>query len=89
MKLRATWVLPRAVFSFDNYYIDISGTAIFRHGALKRLVDEVGADRLLYGSDFPTCNPELFLSGILEDRYLTDTEKEKILSLNVKRLLDL
>ena len=78
--------IARAKMS-DNYYIDISGTAIFRHGALKRLVDAVGADRLLYGSDFPTCNPEMFLSGVLEDRYLTDDQKEKILSGNAKRLL--
>ena len=80
--------IARAKMS-DNYYIDISGTAIFRYGALKRLVDTVGADRLIYGSDFPTCNPEIFLSGLLCNRHLTDDQKEKILSQNAKRLLKL
>ena len=66
--------IARAKMS-DNYYIDISGTAIFRYGALKRLVDTVGADRLIYGSDFPTCNPEIFLSGLLCNRHLTAAEE--------------
>lgn len=73
----------------DNYYVDLSGTGITRYGALRRLIDTIGADRLLFGTDFPTCNPAMWVGALLNDRSLTDDEKEKILSLNAKRLLDL
>ena len=71
----------------DNYYIDISGTGVTRYGALRRLIDNVGADRLIFGTDFPTCNPAMWIGAVLNDRLITDDEKEKILSLNAKRLL--
>lgn len=71
----------------DNYYIDLSGTGITRYGALRRLIDAVGADRLIFGTDFPTCNPAMWVGALLHDRLITDTEREKILSLNAKRLL--
>lgn len=71
----------------DNYYIDLSGTGVTRYGALRRLIDCVGADRLVFGTDFPTCNPNMWIGALVNDRLITDDEKEKILSLNAKRLL--
>jgi predicted TIM-barrel fold metal-dependent hydrolase len=71
----------------DNYYTDLSGHGLFRHGMLRYMIDRCGADRLLFGSDYPTCNPAMFIGGVLLDPLLTDTEKEKIFSLNAKRLL--
>ena len=54
---------------------------------LRRIIDEVGVDRVLFGSDFPTCNPAMFVGGVLLDPLLTDEEKEKIFAGNAKRLL--
>ena len=71
----------------ENYYLDLSGVGITRYGALKRLVDSVGADRLLYGSNFPSCDPAMFIGAIVRDRHITDTQKEQILAGNAKRLL--
>lgn len=71
----------------ENYYLDVSGYGIFRYGMLRHAVDVFGADRILFGSDFPTCNPGMYIGGVLFDNLLTDTEKEKIFSLNAKRLL--
>lgn len=71
----------------ENYYLDISGTGLFRYGMLKRAVDCFGADRILFGSDYPVCNPGMFVGGVLFDHLLTDSQKEKILSLNAKKLL--
>ncbi len=73
----------------ENCFLDLSGTGIFRHGAVRRLIDSVGCDRILFGSDFPTCNPGMFVGAILFDELLLDAEKEKIFSLNAKRLLGL
>ncbi len=75
---------------FDNYYVDLSGTAGFgRHGAIRHLVDEIGLERVLFGSDFPTCSPATAVGGVLLNDTLTDREKEYILYRNAKTLLKL
>ncbi len=73
----------------ENYYFDISGYGIFRYGMLRHAIDIVGADRILFGSDYPTCNPGMYIGGVLMDNLLTDSEKEKIFSVNAKKLLKL
>lgn len=73
----------------DNYYLDLSGYGIFRHGMLRHAIDEFGAERFLFGSDFPTCNPAMYVGGVLLDDLITDEEKELIFSKNAKRILKL
>ena len=73
----------------DNYHLDLSGTGIFRHGMLRHAIDEFGAERFLFGSDYPICNPAVFVGGVLMDNLITDKEKELILSENAKRILNL
>ena len=73
----------------ENYYLDLSGYGMFRYGMLRRAIDEFGVDRILFGSDYPTCHPGMYIGGVLLDNLLTDTEKEKIFSLNAKKLLGL
>ena len=73
----------------ENYYLDLSGYGIFRHGMLKHAVDEFGAERFLFGSDYPTCNPAMYIGGVLLDELITDAEKELIFSKNACRLLKL
>ena len=72
-----------------NYFIDLSGSGTFRHGMIKRAVDEVGAHHILYGSDFPTCSPAMFLGSVLFDELVTPQEKQIILAGNAKSLLKL
>ena len=73
----------------DNYYLDLSGYGVFREGMLRRAIDEVGVDRILFGSDYPTCNMAMYVGSVVLDELITDTEKEKILYLNAKRLLNI
>lgn len=73
----------------DNYYLDISGTGIFCYGALRTLIDKIGLERLLFGSDYPTCNLGAFIGAVEKDPLLSDKEKEHIFSLNAKKLLRL
>ena len=69
-----------------NHYLDLSGYGIFRMGLTRRLVDEIGVDRIIFGSDYPTCNPYMYVGGVLLDPSLTDKEKEMIFAGNVRRL---
>lgn len=71
----------------ENYYLDLSGYGIFRHGMLRHSIDLFGPERFIYGSDFPTCNPAMYLGGVLLDFTITDAEKKLILAENAKRLL--
>lgn len=73
----------------ENYYLDVSGTGLFRHGMLARGIVEQGADRFLFGSDYPTCNPAMFVGGVLLDELISREDKEKILYTNAKKLLHL
>ncbi len=80
--------LERAKMS-ENYYIDISGYGVFRYGMLRCAIDEMGADRVLFGSDFPTCSPAMYLGSVTMDHLITDEERELILSRNARRILGL
>jgi len=79
--------IERAKLS-ENYYLDLSGYGMFRYGMLRKAIDTIGIDRIVFGSDYPTCNPGMYIGGVLFDNTLTDTEKEKIFSVNAKKLLN-
>ena len=70
----------------ENCHLDLSGTGLFRFGMLRRLIDEVGAERILFGSDYPICSPAMYVGAIVLDETLSNREKELILSGNAKRL---
>ena len=74
---------------YENYHLDLSGTGLFRHGMLRRGINECGVERFLFGTDYPVCNPGMYVGGILNDSLITDSEKEAVLSKNAKRLLKL
>jgi len=71
----------------ENYYLDLSGYGMFRHGMLRHAIDVAGVDKILYGSDYPTCNPAMYLGGVLLDELITDEEKKAIFAKNAKKLL--
>ncbi len=72
----------------ENVCLDLSGTGLFRYGVLKHFCDSVGADRILFGTDYPICNPEMYVRAVMFEK-ISDREKELILSKNAKRLLKL
>lgn len=71
----------------ENYYLDLSGTGLFRHGMLRRGIDECGVERFIFGSDYPVCNPAMFIGGVMNDSLISDSEKEAIFAKNIKRIL--
>jgi predicted TIM-barrel fold metal-dependent hydrolase len=74
------------VAQHKNAYIDLSGSGIERVGILERAVKEIGADRVLYGSDFTINEPAAVIARV-RNAFLTPSDREKILFRNVERLL--
>ena len=70
---------------YPDLYLDISGTGLFRWGMLRKAVDTLGADHVIFGSDFPVCNPGLYLHGALFE-HLTEAEFKLVLAENFLRL---
>ena len=73
------------VKKYSNLYLDISGTGLFRWGMLRNAVDTLGAEKVLYGSDFPVCSSGMNLQGALSEP-LTDEEFRLVLAGNFRRL---
>ena len=70
-----------------NYYWDTSAT-MTAMGAIERAVSLFGADRLMFGSDFPGNNMATRMGAVLAAR-ISDGDMRKILGGNIARLLNL
>ena len=65
---------------------------IYSEKILGRIREEVGLDRLLYGSDYPVVlgsNMEYEVNVIKRCEYLSEDEKKNILGLNAAKILGL
>ncbi|MFH1268877.1 MAG: amidohydrolase family protein [Planctomycetota bacterium] len=69
----------------ENLFLDTASSQP-HVGMIERFVREVGADRVLFGSDMPLLEPAAQFGRIAYAR-ITEEEKEKIFGLNLKRLL--
>ena len=69
-----------------NTYLDTSGYGHDRMGMLEYAVEAIGPDRVLFGSDFSINDPSTVIARI-KNAYLSEQEKEKILSGNLRTLL--
>lgn len=72
---------------YPNLYLDITCSIAYR-GLLERIVNELGADRVLYGTDMPfmDCRPQIGRFAFSE---LDDKQLELALGGNAKRLFGL
>jgi len=71
---------------YKNCYLDICGTGLFRYAMLAYGVNQVGEDRLLFGTDFPVCSASMQVGGVLGE-YLSDSAYEAVFHGNAERLL--
>ncbi len=71
---------------YPNMLLDSSGSEIERMGMLELAVEKMGADRIIYGSDFPINDPGQALTRI-NHAFLSDKDKEKILRDNLMNIL--
>lgn len=70
----------------ENVCLDLSGTGLFRYGMLRHGLDQVGKDRILFGTDYPICNPGMYVEAVLFEN-LTDEELEAVMEKNARRLI--
>ncbi len=73
---------------YKNYYLDLSGTGIFRYGLIAYGVKEVGSERLLFGTDYPICNPSMYVNAVLFEK-LSEQDYDNIFADNARRILEL
>lgn len=71
---------------YDNLHLDLSGTGLFRLGLVRHLIDNVGAERILFATDYPICNPRMYVQAIYGEN-LTEKERELIFCKNARRIL--
>ena len=71
---------------YNNIILEITYTTTGR-GMIEFLVEQVGADRVLYGSDLPMRDPTPQLAWVCYAKISVD-DKKKILAENFKKILD-
>ena len=80
-------LMPEVARVFANVYYDTAASPYLYSPRIYRLGCEVaGADKILFGSDFPLISPTRYFRE-MEESGLNRGDQEKILSLNLSRLL--
>jgi predicted TIM-barrel fold metal-dependent hydrolase len=74
------------VAKHSNTYLDTSGYGHDRVGMLEYAVKTIGAERVLFGSDFSINCPATVIARV-QNAFLSDEQKRKILSENLQALL--
>jgi predicted TIM-barrel fold metal-dependent hydrolase len=74
------------VAKHPNCYMDTSGYGHDRMGILEYAVKTIGPDRVLFGSDFSINDPSTVIARV-ENSFLTEEQKRKVLSGNLEALL--
>ena len=72
---------------YDNLYLDLSGTGLFRYGMLAYGVNAVGSERFLFGTDYPICNPRMYVQAILQEP-ISDCARDNIFYNNGRKILE-
>lgn len=70
----------------DNLFLDLA-VSLQYEGIVELFCHQVGADRVLFGTDAPLLDPRYEIGRIVYAD-IGEKEKEKILGLNIKHLLD-
>lgn len=71
---------------YQNCYLDLCGTGLFRFGMVRHGINAVGAERFLFGTDFPICSASMQITGVTGE-HITDEEADAIFYKNASRLL--
>ena len=72
---------------YPNLHLDLSGSGVMRWELIRKAIETVGADKILFGTDFPICNPAMYVHCVLSEP-ISDKERRAIFSGNFKRLTE-
>ena len=72
---------------YDNYFIDLSGSGLFRFGMLKNLVNKTSSKKIIFGTDFPICNPKMYVEAVLFEN-LNSYDMDNIFYKNAENLFN-
>ena len=73
---------------YENAYVDLSGTGLFRYGLVREGIRRAGAERFLFGTDYPITNPGMYVHAVLGE-HIGEEDRRLIFAGNAKRLLGL
>lgn len=73
---------------YENYFLDLSGSGLFRYGMLTNLIKHCSSEKILFGTDFPICNPKMYIEAIFFEN-LKEKDIENIMYKNAENLLNL
>lgn len=80
-------LMPEVRETLDNVYFDTAASPfLYRTKIYRQVIDLVGADKVLFGSDYPVMSPARVIDEIRQAS-IKDEERELILSGNAVRLL--
>ncbi len=71
---------------FPNLYLDISGSGIDRYGVLRKAVDVVGKNKIIFGTDYPINNPDIYVKAVHFEP-LSEDERSAIFKDNMLTLI--
>jgi len=72
---------------YKNVYLDTAAASWVQY-ILEQAVEEVGPDKIMFGTDAPWFYPAIMIACI-NDLEISERDKEKILGGNIARLLNL
>jgi predicted TIM-barrel fold metal-dependent hydrolase len=82
-------LMPEVEQALSNVFFDSAATPfLYKPNIFKRIIDIIGSDKILFGSDYPLLSPKRIIDQI-ETMDLSEGDKAKILGQNALRLLSI
>ena len=80
-------LMPEVYKALENVFFDTAATPfLYKHQIFNHVVDILGSDKILFGSDYPLLSPKRIIDQV-ESTNLRKKDKEKILGSNAEKLL--
>lgn len=83
-ELEMATIRETKVARLSNVYLGIEG--VREYWAVERAIGELGAERVIFGSDYPLGHPKMYL-GLVDALRISDGQRALVLGANILRLL--